>query len=182
MTDVFTETLHSWQNFYFMIGGAAAGLIGLMFVAVSLAINFINKEISPEARSFVTPSIVYFVSVLIVAGIMLVPTYAPISLAAILFLAGAVGLGQTVPHVRQLYRTARRHNDFTRWDWLAQIILPAASYALILLTALGFVIGLWSLAFMGVWLATLALLMSAIGNTWSLVTWIIERRGNSRSD
>jgi hypothetical protein len=34
MPDVFNEMLHGWHNFYFMAGGAAAGLIGLMFVAL----------------------------------------------------------------------------------------------------------------------------------------------------
>jgi hypothetical protein len=39
--DAFTETLRSWQNFYFMIGGATATLVSLMFVAVTLGVQMI---------------------------------------------------------------------------------------------------------------------------------------------
>jgi hypothetical protein len=45
------------------------------------------------------------------------------------------------------------------------------SYALILLGGIG--VNQWSLAFIGVWLASIFLLLCAIANTWSLVIWII---------
>lgn len=60
MADVFTDTLHSWQNFYFMIGGASAGLMGLMFVALSLGTHLVNDETRASFPAFVTPSIIYF--------------------------------------------------------------------------------------------------------------------------
>ena len=176
MPDVFIDTLHSWQNFYFMIGGAAAGLMGLMFVALSLGTHLINETTKQAFGSFVTPSILYFVSVVLIAGVMLVPVFAPVGLALTLFVGGAVGLGRTAQHVRVLIQTAIEHQDFTPWDWLAQIIFPIASYALMMLVGLGFAINQWPLAFMGLWLATLLLLISAIANTWSLVIWIIEQR------
>ena len=61
MTDLFIDTLHSWQNFYFMIGGASAGLMGLMFVALSLGTHLVNDETISSVGAFVTPSIIYFV-------------------------------------------------------------------------------------------------------------------------
>ncbi len=48
------------------------------------------------------------------------------------------------------------------------------SHILLWLAALGLVIDQWSLAFIGIWLAVILLLLAAIANTWSLVVWVIE--------
>ena len=176
MGDIFMDTLRSWQNFYFMIGGASAVLIGLMFVALSLGLHLVSDDVRANFPAFVTPSILYFVSALLVASVMLVPVYTPLGLGLILILSGTAGLVRTWQHVSQLIRVAIKHQDFDRWDWLAQILLPVVSYALLMLVALGFAVGQWSLALMGLWLATLLLLICAITNTWSVVLWIVDQR------
>jgi hypothetical protein len=173
--DVFTEMLHSWQSFYFMAGGAA--LIGLMFVALSFGMNVVSNATIEDVRTFVSPSIAYFVSVLLLACVMLVPVYAPPGLAIILFCGGVVGLARTFRPVRRLIETARRHQDFDKEDWLAQVILPVVNYALIVMAALCFAADQWSPGFTLTWLVTILLLLSAIANTWSLVLWILEQRG-----
>src|SRR5215468_8333896 len=89
--DAFNEALRGWQNFYFMIGGASATLAGLMFVALSLAQHLIDEHTRDQMRIFATPSIVYFVSVLLIAGVMLIPILTPEWLALIAFVCGAIG-------------------------------------------------------------------------------------------
>jgi hypothetical protein len=174
--DAFGETLRSWQNFYFMAGGAAATLIGLMFVALSLGMHLINDKTRQEMHTFVTPSVVYFVSALLLSCVMLVPAAEPVVLALALLLGSLLGFARTIPHVRLLIEAARRHQDFVPSDWLWQIITPLVCYALILGAALGFVANQPALAFFGAWLADILLLMCAISNTWSLVIWIVEQR------
>ncbi|MEO8396478.1 MAG: hypothetical protein ABI700_26020, partial [Chloroflexota bacterium] len=71
MTDVFNEVLVKWQTFYFMMGGAAATLAGLMFVALSLGQHLIGETTRDQMKIFAMPSIIYFVSVLLLAGVML---------------------------------------------------------------------------------------------------------------
>jgi hypothetical protein len=176
MTEAFPDTLHSWQNFYFMVGGASAGLMGLMFVALSLGMHLVNDKTRAEFPAFVTPSILYFVSALLLSGVMLVPSFTPTGLGVMLLAAGVIGIGRTTQHVSHLVRVALKHRDFTLWDWLSQIIFPMMSYGLILLAALALALSQESLAFSGLWLATLLLLVCAIANTWSLVLWIIEQR------
>lgn len=173
----FTETLRSWQNFYFMTGGAAAALLGLMFVAVSMGVQHLGSaEITEDMRAFVTPNILYFTSALLLACAMLIPTITPLLLAILLLVGGLFGLVRTVPSVLRLISVARRNQDFNRADWLAQIILPVTSYVLILIATLGFLLNRWSLAFMTAWLAMILLLIAAIANTWSLVIWVVEQR------
>ena len=176
MSELFIETLHSWQNFYFMIGGAAAALMGLMFVALSFGLQLIDHQTRDNVQNFVTPSIVYFTSVVLIAGVMLVPTYMPTMLAVILGVGGAAGCGRTLFAARTLIAIAKRHGDFNTWDWLAQIILPVVSYLLMILAAFDFTTTWWSTAFLGLWLSVLLMLICGISNTWSLVTWIIEQR------
>jgi hypothetical protein len=47
MTD-FTNTIKDWQTFYVMAGTAAATLIGLLFVAVSINIDVFRKRTSED--------------------------------------------------------------------------------------------------------------------------------------
>jgi hypothetical protein len=171
----FTETLHSWQNFYFMAGGASAGLIGLMLVALSLGLHLVTDQTRSQIEAFATPSVIYFVSALLIACAMLVPDYAPPVLGALFLAGGAVGLLRASSHIRMLIRAAIQHQDFTGWDWLSQVILPVLSYALLIVTGLGFLIEQYPLAFGGVCLSMILLLIAAIANTWSLVIWIIEQ-------
>jgi hypothetical protein len=176
MPDVFNEMLHGWHNFYFMAGGAAAGLIGLMFVALSLGLSFVTEASHDSIRIFATPSVVYFVSVLLLACTMLIPTHTPPVLALMLFAGGSLGMKWTLVHVRLLIGMAQEHQDFNMGDWLAQVILPVVGFTSVLLAAVGFITDQWSLSLGGLWLFTICLMVAAIANTWSLVIWIIEQR------
>jgi hypothetical protein len=176
MTDVFTAMLHEWHDFYFMAGGAAAGLIGLMFVAISLAMPHVTDVSIENVRIFVTPSVVYFVSVLVICAVLLVPPLTPPGLALLLFGGGVFGLVMTVRYVRGLIRTAKQNRDFNLGDWLAQVVVPVVSYTLIVMAGVCMVMDQWSLSFTVLWFATLLLLLCGISNSWSLVMWIIEGR------
>lgn len=176
MPDVFNQMLYEWHNFYFMAGGAAAGLVGLMFVALSLGIGLVTESTRDDIKIFATPSIFYFVSVLLLSSVMLIPTHTPPVLALMLFIGATVGLQWTLAHVRQLVQKAKKFQDFTVVDWLSQVILPVASYVLIVIAAICFVADQWSLSMGGLWLSMMFLMLSAIANTWSLVMWIIDQR------
>ena len=58
--------LTGWENFYVIIGSSAGALIGLQFVLISLIAQIpIAKDVEKASRAFATPTIVHFVSVLI---------------------------------------------------------------------------------------------------------------------
>jgi hypothetical protein len=173
--DRFNEALRGWQNFYFMMGGAAATLAGLMFVALSLGQHLISDQTKSQMKLFAMPSIIYFVSVLLLAGIMLVPIFTPAWMALVLFLSGGFGFMHVSRLAIILFRAALRNKDFTIADWLAQIIGPVASYALLLIAALCFSLGQTTLGLIAIGIAAISLLLCAITNTWSLVIWIVEQ-------
>ncbi|MGE5224115.1 MAG: hypothetical protein ACM3PY_16870, partial [Omnitrophica WOR_2 bacterium] len=64
--------LTNWQNFYIIIGSAAATLTGLMFVVVTLmaSIETHVSTLNAGISAFNTPTIVHFCAVLLIAGIL----------------------------------------------------------------------------------------------------------------
>jgi hypothetical protein len=175
MNDPFIDTLHSWNNFYFMIGGSAAGLVGLMFVAMSLGMSIVKQTSPTDFKLFVSPNMLYFISVLFISGLMLVPDHSRQGLAAALFMGGLVCFIPALKAGRGLIDIARRAGDFNIGDYLCQIIFPGLAYALLMLSALGFTSDQWPLSFTGLWIAVMLLLISAIFNTYSLVIWIFDQ-------
>jgi len=64
--------LSSWQNFYLLLGTAAATLAGLMFVVTALLAGHDRHEETLNAgiSAFNTPTVVHFCAVLLIAGIL----------------------------------------------------------------------------------------------------------------
>jgi hypothetical protein len=174
--EAFRAELSSWQTFYFMLGSAAAALIGLMLVALSLGIRLATETTLTDIKAFATPSVLYFVWVLMLSAVMLIPAQSHVFLSVVLLPSGIVGIAMAYPYVRRLIQVAIEHRDFLLSDWLAQIILPTAGFALLVLVALGFLADQTPLAFDGIALASISLMIAAITNTWSMVVWIIERQ------
>src|SRR5262245_24431512 len=67
--------LSQWQNFYMLIGTAAATLTGLMFVAITLVAGLERHGSTLDAgvSAFSTPTVVHFCAVLLIAGILNAP-------------------------------------------------------------------------------------------------------------
>lgn len=175
----FTETLHSWYNFYMLIGTAAATLAGLMFVAISLAMNVMSGTSQEIFDLFVTPTVMYFASAVLVSALMLVPIITPTTLALVLLVVGGIGFWITVAYVRAIIGIAKRAGDFHWSDWLGEVILPLASYPLILAAALLFAFSRSTLAFAFLALGPVTLLLSGITNTWSVVMSAAKRHAES---
>lgn len=73
-----TQQLGRWHDFYLLIGGASATLMGLTFVAVTLAPDVIAARASGEVRPFVTPIVALFATVLVVSVVLLIPLLMPL--------------------------------------------------------------------------------------------------------
>ena len=86
--------LDRWQNFYVMVGTAAATLTGLMFVVITLIAQIQARRQIPSSRSHITvfTTSVHFGAVLLAAGILSAPwpTLWPAGLS--LGLAGLAGV------------------------------------------------------------------------------------------
>jgi hypothetical protein len=181
MTQGFELPLLSyWQNFYMIMGTAAATLTGLMFVATSLVAGIETHVSTANAgiSAFNTPTVVHFGIVLLLAGVLSAPwqTYSSLGL-----LLGMVGLGMVVYSII-VFRRMRHvpHYQSTLEDWLWYMAFPFLANILLIVAA--FVLSKQSSAALYlIGLAMLLLLLVGIRNAWDMVTFLAVERAHSET-
>jgi hypothetical protein len=64
---------HGWHDFYMLLGTASAALVALLFVAVSIGASFSTPERSTATRTFMSPVVFHFSTLLLLSLVALVP-------------------------------------------------------------------------------------------------------------
>jgi len=170
MPDTLAQPLHDWQSFYLLVGGAAATLVGLMFVAISLGTRLITERSLPALQLWVHPTLIHFIYVLVVATIIMVPTLTRSPLGILLVFAGLVSFGNALRMVPYM-RKQQREQEADRNDWVWYLIVPSISYLLFVGTGIGLLLG-DNRALNGLAFAIILLLVNGIRNAWDMVVWI----------
>jgi hypothetical protein len=88
--------IFGWSNFYFLIGSAAAGLIGLTFVVVTLTAGRERAASLRGAGLYLTPTVVHFVTVFAISAVTMVPGLHGRWTAIAIALIAGFGLGCAV--------------------------------------------------------------------------------------
>jgi hypothetical protein len=168
--------LTDWQNFYVIIGSAAAALMGLTFVVIALAANA-RRVSAPGLRAFVTPTIVHFGTVLVMAAFMTVPRQSVVSLSVGFAALGGSGLiysGITAVSMRGIGSAYVPVGE----DWLWHVALPTVIYAGLLVT--GFLTrGRPEQSLYAVASASVLLLFIGIHNAWDVAVSLSVRPQDS---
>ncbi|HKV71431.1 MAG TPA: hypothetical protein VJN62_09305 [Gemmatimonadales bacterium] len=165
------QPLHDWQNFYLLIGGASATLVGLMFVAISLGAGLFTNRAIPGLRTFVSPTLIHFVYVLVTASVVLIPTVTQMLLGGLLVLVGLVSFGVTLSRLPFLHGQYRKE-EIDKTDWVWYFLVPSAGYLLYVGTGIGLLMGI-SQALNGLAVASILLLVTGIRNAWDLVVRMV---------
>lgn len=171
---MWSQQLQAWNNFYVIVGSAAAGLTGLMFVVVSLSTRAASERRAEGVRAFVTPTVVYFATVLALGALMTIPTMGANALGLVLTLGG---LGLLVYKFATRAHTVWKQSKLDREDWVAYIGLPLLSYALLTLSG----VSVWLRTSFGLELlgaTAILLLLVGIRNAWDLVLWMVQQQRN----
>ena len=163
-----------WDSFYVILGSAAAGLIGLLFVVVTLTASFEREKVLRAIDIYTTPVALHFALVLTTCAIAMVPRL-PLSAVTTLFgLCALVGLSSAVKSCIGI-RHGIPGGEPLHWSdfWLYGVV-PGILYLCLAGAAAGLLMRAdWAL------LATagtlLALLLTAIRNAWDLVTFMAPR-------
>ena len=172
--------LSNWQNFYMIMGTAAATLTGLMFVVTTLiaGIDTHVSTLNAGISAFNTPTVVHFGAVLMLAGILSAPwqTFSSLSL-----LLGLLALGMVIYSLIVLRRMWRVPNyQSTLEDWLWYMAFPLLAHVLLIVAAF-VLLKNPSLALYIVGSAMLLLLLVGIRNAWDMVTFLAVERSHSEN-
>ena len=159
-----------WGSFFALLGEAGAGLIGLLFVVVTLTAGSSRSAVQTGGAFYTTPTALAFGIVLAISAAALAPRLPPLAMAAVTGLGAADGLfhglrswigirGGTAPHWTDMW-----------FYGVAPSVLYGALAAAAIGQAASAAWATWATAFV-----LLALLLLAARNAWDLVTWLAPK-------
>jgi len=165
--------LHGWDNFFIMAGTAAATLIGLLFVAVTVGSGFSKSSIEHGTRGYLTPTLIRFSGVLFLSLAVLAPWPSAWPIGIILGLGGIAGLAYQIEVI-----VARRKVGlvFLDWHgWLPYVGVPALGAGSLIVGAVGLLIER-PIAPYAIAAAAVLLLFAGIYGAWDITLWMIKNR------
>jgi hypothetical protein len=159
-----------WSEFYLLVGSAAAVLIGLIFVVISLMQDRSRSTILTGSRLYMGPIVLGVSFVLVLSAAALCPGIDNRQFAGVTAVVALWGL------VRALMSTIGiRGLKEVHWtDFWFYGVVPTGIYFALAWVALAF----WNdcpWAEVGVAVVITAMLLAAIRNEWDLITWIAPR-------
>jgi len=163
--DSFAQTVTQWHDFYIMVGTAAATLVGLLFIGLTLNIDLIRRSEFADVQTLATLTFNGFFYAIIFAVVFLIPDQVPIGLGLpLLSLGGLGGLNVLV----QFRRTRKSHRVWghstvsSRFFWPFMLLLAVVVIAISVITG-----ATWGFY----WLVPVMILLLATGsrNAWDLL-------------
>jgi hypothetical protein len=160
-----------WGEFFLLAGSAAAVLIGLIFVVISLMQDRSRSSVLAGSKLYMGPIVLGVSFVLVLSAAALTPGLGRNCFSAITAVVAAWGLVRGVMSMVGI----RRLGSEVHWtDFWFYGVMPTALYVALGVVALAFWRD-WPQAHYGLAAAITALLLSAIRNEWDLITWIAPR-------
>lgn len=114
----FADAIAAWRDFYMLTAGAAATLLGLLFVAVSLNLRLFSDPVRPRLRAEAADTFGGFLYLVLMPLILVAPDPHPAGLAWPLLIFSLVALVSTQRETgrvrRLLVRRGRRRDALER--------------------------------------------------------------------
>jgi hypothetical protein len=172
--------LADWGSFYVIIGSAAAGLTGLMFVVITLGAESQTVRSEKGVRAFVTPTVVHFCIALIMSVYLSAPGQTPVSIGAgcaVLGLAGLLYVGGAMVIAGGL-----REYQPVREDWIWHGAFPIVAYIGFLIVAVVVCTGHITGGLRLLAADTVFILLTAIHNAWDAAVWVAMSASRQEQD
>ena len=168
------EALGPWHDFYTLAGTASATLVGLLFVAASVASGVFSSDRPAALRVFLSASIVNFSSVLATCLLVLSPLENWLLLGLAVVACGMIGLAHCGVGLRDCMRSDLLAKiDLEDRTWY--LLMPAAGYVIEVTSGVGLALG-WHQGCASLALAVGLLLVVGIHNSWDITVWTVTRR------
>src|ERR1700761_3720639 len=81
-----------WHDYYLMLGPAAAALIGLLFVVVTLTSGLEAERAARGTAIYMSPTVFHLGAVVLLSGAALAPDLPVIVFAGVVVLSGLIGV------------------------------------------------------------------------------------------
>jgi hypothetical protein len=166
------DALQSWHDFYVTAAAAAATLVGLLFVGLSLHIRVVVSH--HDVRSLARATLTDFFVVLLVALVILAPTSDARTTATWLIAVGVISLGLVVRPTLQGFR-ARHPRTLGLRVLISRFGLSALCFAGVATMGVIFSRGDFESGLSGLLVVVIVLLVIAVRNTWDLLVTIADR-------
>jgi hypothetical protein len=164
--DTFSRFIDTWHDFYMLTGTAAATLVGLVFVGLSLNIEMIKREESHDLLIIAAQTVDSFIFVLLIAITLLVPDQSRLGVGIPLAVIGVIGiLNLTV----QTSAAIRKHNHLLGLNYILwRFLFPLCAFVGLIMVAVsvlqgGMYVLYWLIA------VNITLLAHASHNAWQLL-------------
>jgi len=162
--------LARWANLYLLISAAAATLIGLLFVVITLGAERFVQDDPAKIRMYLTPTVLYFATALLLAALLTFPNHSRFSASLCICLVGVAGL---VYSGSFLIGWRHKKKYYGLQDRIVYSMLPSAAYGLRIFGGVLFFHnpqrGLTLVA-----AGMLALLALAIRNSWAIAVDVVS--------
>jgi hypothetical protein len=169
--DPFTQAVEGWHDFYLLVGTAAATLVGLLFVSLSLNVDVITRKANADLRALAAQTFAGFLNVVMLAVLFLIPRQVPLGLGLPLLGISGYGLYETVGRLLKT-RRARSHG----WGWggiARRFVFPALCFVALTIIAVSVLLGQTGGLY---WLVPVMILLivAASRNAWDLLLRLRE--------
>lgn len=163
-----------WGEFYLLAGSAAAVLIGLLFVVVTLMQDKPRSTMLSGAKYYMGPVVLHVSFVLVLSGAALAPHISDGAMALVCAAIAAWGLVRAIGSIVGI-RALDWDQGPPHWTdvWFYGVI-PALTFVALAAVGWAFWTGAhWAVD--GVAVVITAILLVTIRNEWDLVTWLAPK-------
>jgi hypothetical protein len=171
------STLLAWHDFFLLTGTAGATLLGLVFVAASIAAAIPNEKLGNDASGslWVLPIVYAFVRVLVVSALGLIPGQTWTLFGYLLSVLGVLDLGRMALNISGMRSFHRTRERFSMRDWWFYVVYPLLATLTLATTGVALAMG-WPFPVQLLAAGLLGHLVIGVHNSWELAHWLATRQ------
>lgn len=160
----FSNEVEAWHDFFMLAGTAAATLMGLLFVALSLRIDIRAQSKDSFMRATAGHSFMSYLCVLLFSLFFLIPNQDPTSLAVSVLLTSVFPLAVMARAIKRYRNVPEMKPESFRW----RLLVPTGCFLTGVLVAIG--IFLSEESAIGWFVAVIAFLLTVpTRNAWAML-------------
>jgi len=167
--EAFHHTIERWHDYFLLAGTAAATLMGLLFVSLSIHLEKVVAVRGAHLEAMAREAFVSFVIVLAISLMFLSVDLSRRPLGVSMVMLGLIRGVLSVGRLRQALRSSDADRGISRSGLLARFAFPLAASGFLIWAGLMFLRGRTADAMVGVMTACLGLIADATRSAYELL-------------